>query len=283
MRKINLPKDLLYELYVNQKLTTYQIADELGVARQTICNKLKSYSIELRDSHFKAGKRKLPKKIPEYTIKEKFEKKYKELKSIDLVAQYYNINVKTAYLWKKKHGIEIIKAYSYKAVQRINEGKPWCVKETLEKMYSQYSSRELAIMWNCHPTTVLKWLKKFKIPRRSYSEQWDLKTKAGRHLIVNGKFNYQEYKSIYNKEGLLSKTVRNFIINTVGECQACGCKEVLDLHHINGNHRDNRAENQAILCPNCHAKIHRLGYTLEELCPNFKSWDKLQKSYADAK
>lgn len=32
-----------------------------------------------------------------------------------------------------------------------------------------------------------------------------------------------------------------------------GLKLPLELHHINGNHYDNRLENLQILCPNCHA------------------------------
>lgn len=38
------------------------------------------------------------------------------------------------------------------------------------------------------------------------------------------------------------------------KCERCGYTENLELHHINGNHYDNRLENLQILCPNCHAK-----------------------------
>lgn len=38
------------------------------------------------------------------------------------------------------------------------------------------------------------------------------------------------------------------------ECEVCGYKENLELHHINGDNCDNRIENLQILCPNCHAK-----------------------------
>ena len=44
-------------------------------------------------------------------------------------------------------------------------------------------------------------------------------------------------------------------------CEICGQKPfhngkelVLQLHHINGNHQDNRLENLQILCPNCHSQ-----------------------------
>lgn len=277
MRKINISKELLIQLYLKKHMSTTQIAKELGVNRQTITNKLKEFNIKVREPNRKKIKTKVSKPIPEYHNREKFYEVYQELKSLDLVADHFNINQKTAYLWKKKHNIPTINAFSYKGVQKINEGKPWCNKEKLEEMYSQYSSYELAIMWNCNPTTILKWLKRFNIPRRDYSEQWDLKTKAGRRLIKDGNFDYQEYKSIYSEEGRLSKVARKYIIDRVGKCQACGYSEVLDLHHINENHKDNRPENHAILCPNCHAKIHRLGLTVEKLCPNFISWDKIKE------
>lgn len=43
-------------------------------------------------------------------------------------------------------------------------------------------------------------------------------------------------------------------------CEQCGLSLWLDkpmpleLHHLNGNHKDNRLDNLQILCPNCHAQ-----------------------------
>lgn len=44
------------------------------------------------------------------------------------------------------------------------------------------------------------------------------------------------------------------------KCECCGITEwnrkplVMQLHHINGNHLDNKLENLQMLCPNCHSQ-----------------------------
>jgi hypothetical protein len=49
------------------------------------------------------------------------------------------------------------------------------------------------------------------------------------------------------------------------ECEECGLTEwrgkplSLALHHINGDGRDNRLENLALLCPNCHSQTPNFG------------------------
>lgn len=46
----------------------------------------------------------------------------------------------------------------------------------------------------------------------------------------------------------------------INKCECCGLTEWLgkpiscELHHINGDHTDNRVENLIILCPNCHSQ-----------------------------
>ena len=61
MKKIRIPKDLLQDLYENQGLTLQQIADEFGVNRQTISNKLKEYGLCIRNSKY-IQEHKTPKK-----------------------------------------------------------------------------------------------------------------------------------------------------------------------------------------------------------------------------
>ena len=48
-------------------------------------------------------------------------------------------------------------------------------------------------------------------------------------------------------------------------CETCGISEwrgqplSLELHHINGDGRDNRLENLQLLCPNCHSQTENFG------------------------
>ena len=64
-----------------------------------------------------------------------------------------------------------------------------------------------------------------------------------------------KYKSNTLKNRLIAAHLKQNI------CENCGCGNewmgkpiTLELHHINGNHFDNRIENLQILCPNCHSQ-----------------------------
>lgn len=91
-------------------------------------------------------------------------------------------------------------------------------------------------------TLVGRALKKYSnkgIPKKTLSE----------NLVENGSRNSQKIKIRLVREGVKK-----------WECEKCGISEwndmpiMLELHHINGNHFDNRLENLLLLCPNCHSQ-----------------------------
>lgn len=290
MRKYDLDKDFLEKRYCVDKKTLREIAEELGVSRQTVSNKLHEYGIDVRNSeyiqaHRKPKKKKL-KKVCKWRDKEDFQRVYSELKSLDLVAKHYGVNLTTASDWKQRHNIKTIKSYSYKGRKQLVVDKPYANKEWLEEMYSQYSLEDLGKMLNCSPSTLSKWCKKFGIKTRSVKEQWELKAKYGDKVVKSSEFDLQLYKKTYGigRRERLPKTLKNFIVSLYGKCECCDYDEVLDLHHIDGNHDNNDPTNHGVLCPNCHAKIHRLGIPFHQLVPNHIVWsDILENSYQDAK
>ncbi len=51
-------------------------------------------------------------------------------------------------------------------------------------------------------------------------------------------------------------------------CERCGYegeKCVIQIHHINKNHKDNRPENLIRLCSNCHVELHQNIWNLDEV------------------
>jgi 5-methylcytosine-specific restriction endonuclease McrA len=56
-------------------------------------------------------------------------------------------------------------------------------------------------------------------------------------------------------------------------CERCGLTEwlgkplPLQLHHVNGDGKDNRPENLQILCPNCHSQTDSWGGRIRRKIP----------------
>ena len=64
------------------------------------------------------------------------------------------------------------------------------------------------------------------------------------------------------KQCSLSKRIRDYVLNRAGhQCEECGWNKKhpitgrvpLDVHHVDGDSKNNRPENLKALCPNCHA------------------------------
>lgn len=63
------------------------------------------------------------------------------------------------------------------------------------------------------------------------------------------------------KVGEVTKT--GFLKGRLMLCEECGADDyhngkplVLQLHHVDGNRKNNRVENLQLLCPNCHSQTH---------------------------
>lgn len=79
--------------------------------------------------------------------------------------------------------------------------------------------------------------------------------------------------SNYKKSDLLKRLFEERIKER--KCECCGITEwqnkpiTLQLHHINGNHNDDRLANLMVLCPNCHSQTDNWGNKKEKkYCPD---------------
>jgi 5-methylcytosine-specific restriction endonuclease McrA len=84
---------------------------------------------------------------------------------------------------------------------------------------------------------------------RNGAHSWGVKIPLCQVLVENRNCNSNKLKERLIKENILEN-----------QCNRCGNSDWLEepialhLHHINGNHTDNRLENIQLLCPNCHAQ-----------------------------
>lgn len=277
-KKLDITKDLLEEMY--QSMTMQQIAEELGVSYKTIQRRFREYGITPHTSLKKKKVKKLKKK-PKYKNKEDFQRVYSELKSLALVAKHYKISPKTAWKWKNIHKIETIKGVSEYGKQLRDYNKPYTHKDWLENMYKTMTLQEIADSIGVHVCTIQFWCKELGVQTRNVAEQRALKSGHGTRTVYSkytNEFNKDNYYTRISKfpQDSLPTDWKYYILNLVGKCQSCGYSDVLDIHHKDGNHHNNEPHNHVVLCPNCHAKIHRLGKTVEELVPDYESWiDKL--------
>ena len=67
-------------------------------------------------------------------------------------------------------------------------------------------------------------------------------------LIENS--TYQSYKL---KRRLIEEGLKYAVCESCGQKTWLGQQIPLELHHVNGNNKDNRLQNLLLLCPNCHA------------------------------
>ncbi len=97
-----------------------------------------------------------------------------------------------------------------------------------------------------------------RVPKEILEEYPDIDTSHFTGQTWNkGKDSYELLSHDYQGR---RDTIKRALINKRGrKCECCGLstwqdKEIpLEVHHINGNNRDNDVDNLLLLCPNCHA------------------------------
>lgn len=101
--------------------------------------------------------------------------------------------------------------------------------------------------------TVIRKMEEFNIDSSHFTGQsWNKNLK---YVEKTANISLEEIlkENIVYKSDTLKKRLINAGIKEC-KCEVCGYNENLELHHINGDHYDNRLENLQILCPNHHAK-----------------------------
>lgn len=127
---------------------------------------------------------------------------------------------------------------------------PW--SEIEEYFMSGHSIKECRNKYGFHPSALAKARKRGDVTLR---ERYGSNAPVERFLRYGVAINGPDLKRRLLSSGKM-----------VDICAICGQlpvhngeRLVLQLDHINGDHRDNRIENLRILCPNCHTQTPTYG------------------------
>ena len=156
-RKFCLAKEELENLYINKKLSPYQIAFMVGVSRETIRNKLKKYSIPIRSKDEANRRTNILKKQLENLY-------YKQKLSIPQIANICHVGQTTIYYWLKKYNIP-----TRSCVEGICLRIKICIsKNQLKDLYlnKRLSIARIAKLLNVDYRVILRRLKEYNIPKK---------------------------------------------------------------------------------------------------------------------
>ena len=104
------------------------------------------------------------------------------------------------------------------------------------------------------------------LARLSQEDQKELFNELGKDKLKNITQNEIRQYIKKDKSGVrkaIPKTTQNFIMNRANhKCEVCGCDIdfILQIHHKikYSDTQDNNADNLKVVCPNCHALLHKL-------------------------
>lgn len=130
--------------------------------------------------------------------------------------------------------------------------KSYTKEDLVEALDTSVGLSEACRKLGCRGSTLCRYMRKFNLDWERYKNVG----RKGRDRTENRKYTADQafqknmplrYAFLYLKE------------EREWKCESCGLSEwqgkklPLEVHHINGDHWDQRRENLQILCPNCHS------------------------------
>jgi len=255
---IPLTKEQLYQDYIVDRLSTQKIAQKYGCDVHTAYDKLKKYSIPLRnrkkavEEAFKRHKEELDRLLNKETLYQMYAV---EEKSTNTISKILGVDRNLVSKYLKKYGIKIT---CKQLLQRKNINK-----DELYKLYiiEGKSSSEIGKLFNMSDVLVIKKLKQYGIPVRTAGEtlklQYINKVKSGEIKQSHSESYMARRREKYYiwRKAILKRD--NFT------CQVCGKRGgKLNAHHLNNfsefKELRYKLNNGITLCKNCHEEFHKI-------------------------
>lgn len=126
--------------------------------------------------------------------------------------------------------------------------------EILQWIEENQSKAFICKQLSCKQETLNSYLAKMGIDYKGNKSGKGLSKLSGKYMsLVDYLANSEDIQSNKVRLKLLKEGYKEY------KCENCGLSEwlgeliPLELHHIDGDHHNNKIENYMLLCPNCHA------------------------------
>lgn len=243
--RIDIPEDVLYQKYVVEELSAYQISDIFECSTKCIYNNLRRYNISVR-SRNETKSINIDRNLlyKQYVIDKR--------SAVD-ISKLLNVSDATIYKYLNMYNIPIRSFSDAQVVKNDYTFTKWDLYYYY--IIKEMSSVEIAKIFNCNHQLINFWLHKYNIPIRDKSENFS-GSKNG-----NWKGGITEQKYCYKFNNSFKEYIRDKFNRT---CYICGKTEnelnkKLSVHHIDYNKSSicNGKEWAFVpLCASCHSKTN---------------------------
>jgi transposase-like protein len=176
-------EEVLRRLYIEEDLTQSEVADRLDCDRHTVGKWVREYglskgpSIELAAEARRVGR--ATHRINHHGYETWVDQNTKvPVHRLLAVAKYgfdalrgNEVHHKNGVTWDNRfENIEVLDPTEHRAKHDENADAPWRDRGRLAEAYQSATSTELGERWGVDPSTIVRWLQRHDIPRRSSSE-----------------------------------------------------------------------------------------------------------------
>lgn len=139
--------------------------------------------------------------------------------------------------------------------------KNYIDKDTIIEVFKlNMNMTESAKYLNVSYDILKKNAKNFKIWSDEFNNDKIRNIKSNKEFFINNILvKNSKSSTAYVKKCLLKYNIKNYICEECGRKLWNGRDIPLDLHHIDGDNRNNQIENLKLLCPNCHRQTDNFG------------------------
>ncbi|WP_245626064.1 HNH endonuclease [Haloparvum sedimenti] len=236
-------EDRMRDLYVDEELTSREVAERLGCSKSTVLDWLDKLGIpkdpayEVHDGEWK----------DEGRLRQMY---LVEGKPTSQIAEELGCTTSVVCKYMDRFGIE-------REGRKARKDVPFRDEDTLRTLYwdEGMSIPEVADETGSSATTIRKWMDHYGIERRDHADAAASAVRVGYATFTTGSDGYEFWQS-RTKDGLKHLYVHRLLaVSEYGFDAVCG--QV--VHHKNEVKWDNRAENIEVMDTREHTRLHQNG------------------------